>query len=1068
MKKYLVISFSFLLSVVSLKAQVEIVSAGTGAAYTLNVPGVFPLTNGIQVTFKAHTSCSASATMNVTGTGARSIMKEGNTVPLTGGDIKAGQIVTLAYDGTNWQMLSPIGNSATSSVNGTTNRVIKFTSASTGGDSQITDDGTNVGIGTTTPSTTLEVFQTTNPQIKLKTSAGSGLVLDYNATAVNFLNYDNTPIYFGTSATNQMNIQSNGDVGIGAGVFTPTAKLHVIGGARITNLVGPGTVIADASGNLSVVAGSSVTGTGTTNYLARWTSPTQLGIGATFDNGTSVGIGTPTPGKLAGATKYLTLAGTDLGITNATASLEIVGNTASTNTMASKVDFLGLDPVNVAIPRARIEARSGNGQTLAGQMLFYVNSNGSAANLIERMRIRESGEVGIGNIGVVGSLLSIGASDQFQVSSAGNLIRINNVPYTWPAANAAGFLSNDGAGTLSWSTAGVLAGGTASKVTFWTSANSVSANNSFSWDNTNIRLGVGIAAPDATLNVDGTWDIGTANTVTGATSGAIGSSNTVAGNRALALGNFTSAASLGAMVLGDWSSGAPTILTSSASDQFSARFAGGYRFYTNSTLTATQGIYFSTLGKVGIGVAAPLEAIHAASVDTDVDLETYSTTESSSLHIKRARGTIAVPTLPVSGDYYGGVGFQGWNGTAFQEGARIQGVFDGTPSATSMPGRIEFWTTPVGSNIAVERMRLFNDGNIAIGTTAAGYGLYQAQSLGTNAKIVTISGMTTYTDDAPAVLELRGSSITDGDEIGVVDFIQRSSTNIDYNFARIAAVRENTNATYGSLRFYTRLGAALSEAMQIDENGYVGIGTTTPGYNIHVQKDNAGTLAYFDNNSVTSGTCLSAAITTTATGAGDRYGLSSNAWYGQGLNYGLYAYGFGGTTSYGVYAQAGGGSVNNWAVYSQGNQYSTSGTAWTTSDEKFKGSIEEFTGALDKINKLKIKTYYYNTEKYELMNLPTGKQIGFLAQDLEKVFPEMVMDAELVNDDMRISNPNNDPNYEPKMIDAKVIKTDGLIPVALQAIKEQQVQIEELKRQLEEQKKLLELQKSKIEALEKK
>ncbi len=556
-----------------------------------------------------------------------------------------------------------------------------------------------------------------------------------------------------------MNIQSNGDVGIGAGVFTPTAKLHVIGGARITNLVGPGTVIADASGNLSVVAGSSVTGTGTTNYLARWTSPTQLGIGATFDNGTSVGIGTPTPGKLAGATKYLTLAGTDLGITNATASLEIVGNTASTNTMASKVDFLGLDPVNVAIPRARIEARSGNGQTLAGQMLFYVNSNGSAANLIERMRIRESGEVGIGNIGVVGSLLSIGASDQFQVSSAGNLIRINNVPYTWPAANAAGFLSNDGAGTLSWSTAGVLAGGTASKVTFWTSANSVSANNSFSWDNTNIRLGVGIAAPDATLNVDGTWDIGTANTVTGATSGAIGSSNTVAGNRALALGNFTSAASLGAMVLGDWSSGAPTILTSSASDQFSARFAGGYRFYTNSTLTATQGIYFSTLGKVGIGVAAPLEAIHAASVDTDVDLETYSTTESSSLHIKRARGTIAVPTLPVSGDYYGGVGFQGWNGTAFQEGARIQGVFDGTPSATSMPGRIEFWTTPVGSNIAVERMRLFNDGNIAIGTTAAGYGLYQAQSLGTNAKIVTISGMTTYTDDAPAVLELRGSSI---------------------------------------------------------------------------------------------------------------------------------------------------------------------------------------------------------------------------------------------------------------------------------------------------------------------
>ncbi|HLP51497.1 MAG TPA: hypothetical protein VK154_11470, partial [Chitinophagales bacterium] len=38
-------------------------------------------------------------------------------------------------------------------------------------------------------------------------------------------------------------------------------------------------------------------GTGTTNYLARWTSANTLGIGTTYDNGTSVGIGTTTPGS---------------------------------------------------------------------------------------------------------------------------------------------------------------------------------------------------------------------------------------------------------------------------------------------------------------------------------------------------------------------------------------------------------------------------------------------------------------------------------------------------------------------------------------------------------------------------------------------------------------------------------------------------------------------------------------------------------------------------------------------------------------------------------------------------
>jgi hypothetical protein len=43
-----------------------------------------------------------------------------------------------------------------------------------------------------------------------------------------------------------------------------------------------------------------VTGTGTTNYVARWTSGSAIGVGVLYDNGTNVGIGTITPtlGKL--------------------------------------------------------------------------------------------------------------------------------------------------------------------------------------------------------------------------------------------------------------------------------------------------------------------------------------------------------------------------------------------------------------------------------------------------------------------------------------------------------------------------------------------------------------------------------------------------------------------------------------------------------------------------------------------------------------------------------------------------------------------------------------------------
>ncbi len=48
-----------------------------------------------------------------------------------------------------------------------------------------------------------------------------------------------------------------------------------------------------------IISGNSTfpTGTGTPNYLARWITANTLGIGATYDNGTNVGIGTTNPAQ---------------------------------------------------------------------------------------------------------------------------------------------------------------------------------------------------------------------------------------------------------------------------------------------------------------------------------------------------------------------------------------------------------------------------------------------------------------------------------------------------------------------------------------------------------------------------------------------------------------------------------------------------------------------------------------------------------------------------------------------------------------------------------------------------
>jgi hypothetical protein len=62
----------------------------------------------------------------------------------------------------------------------------------------------------------------------------------------------------------------------------------------------------------------------------------------------------------------------------------------------------------------------------------------------------QSQNVGVGTVTPLAKL-SVGSSSQFRVDDSGNLIRINNIPYSWPTANAANqYLKNDGSGNLTW------------------------------------------------------------------------------------------------------------------------------------------------------------------------------------------------------------------------------------------------------------------------------------------------------------------------------------------------------------------------------------------------------------------------------------------------------------------------------------------------------------------------------------------------------------------------------------------------------------------------------------------
>jgi len=95
---------------------------------------------------------------------------------------------------------------------------------------------------------------------------------------------------------------------------------------------------------------------------------------------------------------------------------------------------------------------------------------------------------------------------------------------------------------------------------------------------------------------------------------------------------------------------------------------------------------------------------------------------------------------------------------------------------------------------------------------------------------------------------------------------------------------------------------------------------------------------------------------------------------------------------------------------------------WIGSDKRFKKEVRTLDKALDKVLSLRGTEYFFTNDEFKDKNFPVGKQIGFIAQEMEQVMPDLVRS-------------NNGAGYTVNYI--------GLIPVLVEAMKEQQTQIEE-------------------------
>ena len=113
-------------------------------------------------------------------------------------------------------------------------------------------------------------------------------------------------------------------------------------------------------------------------------------------------------------------------------------------------------------------------------------------------------------------------------------------------------------------------------------------------------------------------------------------------------------------------------------------------------------------------------------------------------------------------------------------------------------------------------------------------------------------------------------------------------------------------------------------------------------------------------------------------------------------------------------------------LYVNGEAFAVSG--WSSSDIRLKENIVQLTEILEKLQDVRGVKFNWRTAEFPDRGLPEGREIGFIAQEVEKVFPELVS--------------TDSDGY-------KALSYGRLTAILLEAIKEQQVQIDELTTRLQ-------------------
>jgi hypothetical protein len=472
----------------------------------------------------------------------------------------------IYFNGNNdWSLGMDYSNSnafvlSNSSTIGTNDRVVVTTAG-------------NVGIGTTSPSQLLEVN-------------GRALVNQFQYTkAINYSSGDLDSLtlagfYDGSGMTNAPN----------SGWFYVTVEKHSDGSTswvhQTATSFGAGNTGNEVYTRVRVGTtwgswkqlGDAASISGTTNYVAKFTSGTAIGNSLIYDNGTNVGIGTASPG----------------------AKLDVNGDIYANGDIRSQGVFR--DYQGEALLQTTTSAITQLGSTGAGTSRQLAFLAGNA----ERMRITTSGDVGIGTTSPATKLHVQGSNlmTTFRNSDTG-ANQYTQLEFIAGSRDAYIWLGNQN--TTQWAGDGGLNIYTGTgNIDFWTAASQKVRITSGG------NVGIGTTSPAElveaykSFNGDVAYQISNPNAGASATAQFFASNGTTrtqffhTGTSYNGTGILASSAGLGG-IYNNTSQGI-ALLASSA--------AGVIKFGT--TTSNTERMRITSAGNVGIGTSSPSQLLHVA------------------------------------------------------------------------------------------------------------------------------------------------------------------------------------------------------------------------------------------------------------------------------------------------------------------------------------------------------------------------------------------------------------------------------------------------------------------------